>query len=47
MERTKQSVIGQRASLRSYREVSDLIYKVIDSPSPLLLVGFLAENLDD
>jgi hypothetical protein len=41
-----------RASAKSVvkklpRSQRDLIYKVIDSPSPLLLVGFVAENLDD
>ena len=41
-----------RASAKSVvkklpRSKRDLIYKVIDSRSPLQLVGFLAENLDD
>lgn len=41
-----------RASAKSVvkklpRSKRDLIYKVIDSRSPLHLVGFLAENLDD
>jgi hypothetical protein len=41
-----------RASAKSVvkklpRSKRDLIYKVIDSQSPLDLVGFLAKNLDD
>lgn len=41
-----------RASAKSVvkklpRSKRDLIYKVIDSRSPLELVGFLAQNLDD
>ncbi|MGH8388626.1 MAG: hypothetical protein ACRESJ_24635 [Pseudomonas sp.] len=41
-----------RASAKSVvkklpRSKRDLIYKVIDAQSPLSLVGFLAEHLDD
>jgi len=41
-----------RASAKSVvkklpRSKRDLIYKVIESKSPLQLVGFIAENLDD
>ncbi|WP_024618975.1 DUF7740 domain-containing protein [Pseudomonas kilonensis] len=41
-----------RASAKSVvkklpRSKRDLIYKVIDAKSPLHLVGFLAESLDD
>lgn len=41
-----------RASAKSVvkklpRSKRDLIYKVIETKSPLHLVGFIAENLDD